>query len=315
MNIRHNLKKDVLVTSDQIIDFLKVKQLYISDNYNDNIVKSVKALSNAVEKSLCWISYKKFDLNELESSILIVSERFEDIDTNKTIIKVKDLRLAVILVINMFFIEENTPFISDNVCIDDNVILGKNCVINNNVSIGENCKVGNNVFISNNVTILPNSIIGDNVFIDVGTVIGAEGQGHIKDENNNYMQFPHISGVIVEDFVEIGANSVIVRGVLDNTKIGEFTKIGPLCVIGHNVLIGKNNMLAGNNSISGSSIIGNNCWIGLSATISDGLKIGDNAKVSIGSVVMNNISADKTVTGYLAQEHNNFLINYLRLFK
>jgi UDP-3-O-[3-hydroxymyristoyl] glucosamine N-acyltransferase len=316
MNIRTKIKQNVRISSSEIILFLKKERLYILDNNIVNSSTNITSLDNSSNTSICWIGYKSYKIESLNANILIVGETFKKTSVNKSIIYTKNPRLAIVLLINKFFLESNQKeFIAKNAIIGENVKIGKNCIINSNVVIGDDVEIGHNVMVQSNTTIMSNCIIKNNVFIESGSRIGTEGQGHIYSIDNQYIQFPHISGVVIEDNVEIGANTVVVRGVLNNTYIGKNTKIGPSCVIGHNVVIGGNSMLAGNNAIAGSCTIGDNVWIGMSASISDGLNIGDKSSITIGSVVMNNVNSLSKVTGYLAQEHDKFLINYLRIFR
>lgn len=140
--------------------------------------------------------------------------------------------------------------------------------------------------------------IGKNVIIYPGCVIGYEGEGHIaNDDNNELVRFPHYGGVVIEDDVEIFANTVIVRGAIDNTIIGKGTKIGNLSNIGHNVTIGENCMITAGVIIGGSTKIGKWVYIGINATIRDNITIGNHATIGMGAVVTKDVPDNDTVVG------------------
>lgn len=144
--------------------------------------------------------------------------------------------------------------------IGDNVTLGKNCVIHPNVSIEDGCT------------------IGDNVILHAGVVIGADGFGYVRD-TDRYIKFPQIGTVVIEDDVEIGANTCIDRGALGETRIGKGTKIDNLVQIAHNVQIGQRVIIAAQTGVSGSTVIEDDCVIG------GQVGIGDHARVLSGAII------------------------------
>jgi UDP-3-O-[3-hydroxymyristoyl] glucosamine N-acyltransferase len=162
--------------------------------------------------------------------------------------------------------------------------IGSGSKIGDNVTIGRNCVLHANVVIENGCT------IGDNVIIHAGVVIGADGFGYVRDEDR-YIKFPQIGTVVIEDNVEIGANSCIDRGALGETRIGQGTKIDNLVQIAHNVQIGKRVVIAAQTGISGSTVIEDDCVIGGQvgmgdhATVKSGAIIGSQAGVLPGKIV------------------------------
>jgi UDP-3-O-[3-hydroxymyristoyl] glucosamine N-acyltransferase len=133
--------------------------------------------------------------------------------------------------------------------------------------------------------------IGCECVIHAGTIIGADGFGFVRDGERGYVKFPQIGTVVIEDDVEIGANSCIDRGALGETRIGEGTKIDNLVQIAHNVQIGKRVVIASQTGISGSTIIEDDCIIGGQvgfgdhATVKSGAIIGSKAGVLPGKIV------------------------------
>lgn len=165
------------------------------------------------------------------------------------------------------------------------VTIGENCFVNYGTQIFDGVRIGNNVNIGKNSIIYPNCVIYDNVsighdcVIHAGAVIGADGFGYVRDGANGYVKFPQIGTVIIENDVEIGANTCIDRGALGETRIGEGTKIDNLVQIAHNVQIGKRVVIASQTGISGSTIIEDDCVIG------GQVGMGDHAKVLSGAII------------------------------
>lgn len=160
---------------------------------------------------------------------------------------------------------------------------------------------GENATIHPYVCIYPNVRVGKNVIVYSGAVIGSDGFGFAKNEQGKWEKFPHIGGVVIGDDVEIGSNTVIDRGTLDNTIIGQGTKINNLCHIGHNVEIGKNCIIGVGSYLGGSSKVGNDSWIALGAIIRNGIKVGKNVMVGMGSVVTKDIDDNCVVFGVPAK--------------
>ena len=177
------------------------------------------------------------------------------------------------------------------------VTIGENCFVNYGTQILDGARIGKNVSIGKNSIIHPNVIIYDNVaighdcVIHAGCVIGADGFGFVRDGEHGYIKFPQIGTVVIEDNVEIGANSCIDRGALGETRIGEGTKIDNLVQIAHNVQVGKRVVIAAQTGISGSTIIEDDCVIGGQvgmgdhATVKSGAIIGSQAGVLPGKIV------------------------------
>ena len=192
-----------------------------------------------------------------------------------------------------------------NVIIGKNVVIGKNSHIGSNSIIESNVKIGENCLIGSFVTI-KNSLILNNVHIQDGAKIGVKGFGFIPDQDNN-IRTPHIGRVILEEGVEIGANSTIDRGSLADTVIGKNTFLDNQVHVAHNVQIGKNCMVAGQVGFAGSTTIGDNVVVGGQAGISGHLKIGNNVKIGGGSGVINDIPDNHQVMGYPAVPLKDFV--------
>lgn len=142
---------------------------------------------------------------------------------------------------------------------------------------------------------------GKNCKIKPGAVIGYEGFGFERHPDGTPFRIPHIGKVVIGDNVEIGANTVIARGTVGDTIIGNNVKIDDCVFIAHNCQIGENTLVIAGAVICGSVTIGKNCWIGAGCRIKEKVTIGDGAIIGIGAVVIKDVPAGATVAGMKAQ--------------
>ena len=183
--------------------------------------------------------------------------------------------------------------------IGENTVIGSGCKINQNSVIGKNCRLEDNVVIYHNCTIGNNCIIGAN------TTIGATGFGYYFIDGQ-HKRIPHAGSVVIEDCVEIGANSCVDRAKFANTVIGAGTKIDNLVQIAHNVIIGKCCLIVSQAGISGSTKLGNGVVLAGQAGIKDHAVIGDMAQIGAQAGVMNDIGPNKKVVGSPAIDVRDF---------
>ena len=162
--------------------------------------------------------------------------------------------------------------IGDDSKVGDGTQLRAGAKLGDNVTVGRNCVLHPNVFVEDGCT------IGDNVILHTGVVIGSDGFGYVRD-SDAHIKFPQIGTAVIEDDVEIGANSCVDRGALGETRIGKGTKIDNLVQIAHNVQIGKRVIIAAQTGISGSTVIEDDCVIG------GQVGMGDHARVQAGAVI------------------------------
>jgi UDP-3-O-[3-hydroxymyristoyl] glucosamine N-acyltransferase len=165
--------------------------------------------------------------------------------------------------------------ITGHAAIGENTRIGSNCVVGRGVKIGRECEI------YPNVTIYAGTTLGDRVIVHAGAVLGSDGFGYVRDpESGRYEKFPQVGRLVIEDDVEIGANTTIDRGALDETRIGRGTKIDNLVHIGHNCRLAENVVIAAQTGLSGSIVIENNVvlggqvGIGEHARIEEGVMLG-----------------------------------------
>lgn len=169
-------------------------------------------------------------------------------------------------------------------CIGANVAIGAGAVV------GADCRIGADSRLYPRVTLYPRCELGQRVTVHAGAVIGADGFGYAP-QNGHWLKIPQIGRVLISDDVEIGANTTIDRGALDDTVIEEGVKLDNQIQIGHNVHIGAHSAIAGCAGIAGSTTIGKHCMIGGAAMIGGHLQIADHVVVSGGTWVTRSIEA------------------------
>lgn len=189
------------------------------------------------------------------------------------------------------------------------VKLGKNVKIYPQCYIGENVCIGDNSIIRAGVRIYEECVIGKDCRIHSGSVIGADGFGFAPCPDGTYEKIPQIGNVVIEDDVEIGANTTIDRATFGCTRIGKGTKLDNLIQVAHNVEMGKSNVVAAQAGFAGSSKIGDYNQIGGQVGVSGHIKIGDFNEIGAQSGIPNSIGSHKRIIGYPAVDARQFAKN------
>ncbi|MCX7140740.1 MAG: UDP-3-O-(3-hydroxymyristoyl)glucosamine N-acyltransferase [Proteobacteria bacterium] len=192
------------------------------------------------------------------------------------------------------------------------VKLGRGAVIGPGCQIGAGVEIGAGSRLHARVTIYPACRLGDGALLHSGAVIGADGFGIALDADR-WHKIPQIGRVVIGDDVEIGANTCIDRGALDDTVIEDGVKLDNLIQVGHNVRIGAHTAIAGCTGIAGSTRIGKHCMIGGAASIVGHLVITDRVIILAGAVVTRSILQAGTYGGHPAQDNRNWTHNMARL--
>lgn len=195
--------------------------------------------------------------------------------------------------------------VEDGATIEAGAVLGKGCavgagaIIAANAVIGTGCQIGRDSYVGSGATVL-HALIGNNVIIHAGVRIGQDGFGYVGGPRGPE-KMPQIGRVVIQDNVEIGANTTIDRGAMADTVIGEHSKIDNLVQIAHNVRVGRGCIIAGHCGLSGSVEIGDGVMMGGRVGLADHLKIGAGARLAAGSGFMNDVPAGEAWGGYPAQ--------------
>ena len=184
--------------------------------------------------------------------------------------------------------------------IEEGVTIGRNCQIYPQVYLGRGVTIGDNTTLYPGVKIYEGCSVGANCILHAGAVIGADGFGFMPNAEGGFDKIPQLGNVIIEDDVEIGANTCIDRAKTDSTIIRRGVKLDNLIQIGHNVQIGENTVSSAQTGIAGTSRVGRNCFLAGQVGIADHVTIGDRVKVGSKSGIDKNVGDDEIRLGYPA---------------
>ena len=271
--------------------------------------------------SLSFLANPKYEsfIYETKATAVIVGRDFKpekDLPENLTLIRVEDPYKSFARLLEYY-----NHLKSDKKGIEDPVFIAEGAEIGEDVYLGAFCYVGKNAVIGKGVKIYPNTYIGDNVkigkdtviyagcklygdtsigescVIHSGVVLGADGFGFAPNDADSYNKVPQIGNVVIEDFVEIGANCCIDRATLGSTVIKKGVKLDNLIQIAHNCVIEENTVIASQTGIAGSTKIGKNCMFGGQVGIVGHLNIGDKVMIQAQSGVTKSLKDGEVVMG------------------
>lgn len=272
------------------------------------IITSVATIKNAEAGDITFLCLKALRKYLPDTNATCVILKKEDLNACKTnAIVVDNPLLAYAKVATLISSTEDivptvhpTVLIDPDVSIDDSVSIGPYTVIERGAEIGKGCRIGshcfigekvslkNNVQLHNNVSVLKACKIGERTIIHPGAVIGADGFGNAND-NGQWVKIPQLGAVIIGSDVEIGANTTIDCGAIENTIIGNGVRLDNLIQIAHNVEIGDHTAIAAMTAVAGSTIIGQYCMIGGTVAISGHLTITDRVTLTGRTTVLQSI--------------------------
>ena len=289
-------------------------------------VSSFGKIEEAKPGQLAFLANPKYEdyLYATLASIVIINESLQLKQTVKTtLVRVPDAYTAFAVLLSQYqeimtqqltgiqqpsYIAKTAGygknvFIGAFAYLGENVILGNNAKIYPQVFLGDNVKIGDDTIIHAGVKIYRDCIIGNKVIIHAGSVIGSDGFGFAQQADGSFKKVPQIGNVIIEDKVEIGANTTIDRATIGSTLIKQGAKLDNLIQIAHNVEGGDSTVIAAQAGISGSTKIGKGAMIGGQAGIVGHVQIGDGVKINAQSGVSKSIDAGKAVTGSPAYDY------------
>jgi UDP-3-O-[3-hydroxymyristoyl] glucosamine N-acyltransferase len=170
---------------------------------------------------------------------------------------------------------ENSVFVGPNAVIQQGARIGAHSRLDAGVVVGAGVRIGSDCRLYPRVVLYPGTELGDRVVVHAGAVLGSDGFGYVRDNaTGEYTKFPQQGRLLIEDDVEIGANTTIDRGALEETRIGRGTKLDNLVHVGHNVSIGRHVVIAAQTGVSGSSTIADGAIVGGQVGIADHVEIG-----------------------------------------
>jgi UDP-3-O-[3-hydroxymyristoyl] glucosamine N-acyltransferase len=314
-------------TASQIASMIGAK---IEGN-SETRVTSFGKIEEATEGQLAFLANPKYEdfLYSTKASLIIINE---DLSLKEkvaaTLLRVPDAYSSFATLLQAY--EQlkagqlqgiqQPSFIGTGTTLGEKVFVGAFCYIGENVKIGNNVKLHAQVYLGDNVIIGDNTIlkpgvkignqctIGANVIVHPGTVIGSDGFGFAPQSDGTYKKVPQIGNVIIEDYVEIGANCTIDRATIGSTIIRKGVKLDNLIQIAHNVEIGENTAIAAQTGVSGSTKIGKNALIGGQVGIVGHITIADGTRINAQSGVSKSIKqSNSVVTGSPAHDYTSTL--------
>lgn len=282
----------------ELVRFLKEKDYLVRDVTIDKDIEINRfaSLAHPTPDALCWAK-KPLHMTEIpEAAVLVcLPEQEHNADRRTVMLHVKEPRRVFGEIVSRFNPETHETGISDKAVVSPTAKIGENVYIGPGTVIGDDCEIGDSTIIDANVTIYRKVTIGKNCHISSGAVIGADGHGYVLDENNRYKKIRHMGNVVIGDNVDIGANSCVDRGVLDDTTIGDNTKIDNLVQVAHNVVIGENCMITAGVVICGSCTVGDSCWLAPGAVIKNGASVASHNQIGMNAVVYRSIKQADTI--------------------
>ena len=290
-------------------------------------INSFGKIEEAQNGQLAFLANPKYEeyLYSTKASVIIINAALElKQEVTATLIRVPDAYTAFATLLSTYqkMMQQQLSGIQEPSYISKTASYGQNVFIGAFAYLGENVKVGNgtkiypNVYLGNNVKIGDNSIIhpgvkiyhdcmiGSNVIIHAGTVIGSDGFGFAPQADGSFQKVPQIGNVVIEDNVEIGANTTIDRATIGSTIIKAGAKLDNLVQIAHNVEVGNSTVIAALAGISGSTKIGKGVMIGGQAGLAGHLFVEDGSKINAQAGLGKSLKAGSSVTGSPAYDYN-----------
>lgn len=293
----------------------------------DVMVEQLAKIEEASTGSLSFLSNPKYEqyLYTTKASVVIVNDDLKlDRPISATIVRVKNAYLAFSTLLELYnkmrldktgieeraFIDTSAKigkdaYVGAFAYIDRGAVIGERCKIYPHVYIGDNVKIGDDTTLFPGVSVYFDCTIGERVIIHSGTVVGSDGFGFAPQEDGSYNKISQIGNVIIEDDVEIGANSVIDRATMGSTIIRKGVKLDNLIQIAHNVEIGQHTVIAAQSGISGSTKIGEHAVIGGQVGVVGHINIANGSQIQAQSGVNRTIAEEgKKWSGTPAAPYN-----------
>lgn len=288
----------------------------------DVAVCTVSSIEGGKEGGLAYLSNPKYEefLYTTRCSVVLVERSFEPKQSvAATLVKVDNVGACVLRLLEMYnAMKPKKTGISPRASISEKATVGENCyvgdfavieagaVIGDGAKIYPQCYVGDGVRVGRDTTlyagvkVYESCAIGERCIIHAGAVVGADGFGFAPNAQGGFDKIPQLGNVIIEDDVEIGANTCIDRAKTDSTIIHRGVKLDNLIQIGHNVQIGENTVSSAQTGIAGTSKVGRNCFLAGQVGIADHVTIGDRVKIGSKSGIDKNVADDEIRFGYPA---------------
>ena len=290
-------------------------------------VRTFAKIEEGISGSLSFLSNPKYTsyIYETRSSIVLVNSDFvPEAPIKATLIKTSNAYESLAKLMSLYesvkprkkgvspmasvaasAIVGQNVYVGPFVYIGERVVIGDNTIIEANTSVGDGATIGGDCILYSNVTVYHGCKVGNRCILHAGSVVGSDGFGFAPGADG-YDKIPQIGVAVLEDDVELGANTCIDRATMGATVVKRGVKLDNMVQVAHNVVIDEHTVMAAQSGIAGSTKVGRWCMVGGQAGISGHIKIGDQVKVGGHSGVSNNVQDGKVVMGYPAFEHAQF---------
>jgi UDP-3-O-[3-hydroxymyristoyl] glucosamine N-acyltransferase len=316
-------------TARQIADFLNGTV----EGDTETVIRDVSKIEEGKPGTLAFLANMKYEkyLYTTGASVVLVNRDFiPSREIGCTLVRVDDAYQAIAALLQLreqlkpvpagiaanAYIDSTARtgrdiFVGHFAVISSGAVIGDKVQISSQVFIGENVVIGNDTIIHPGVKIYNDCHIGSNCTLHAGVVIGSDGFGFAPQSDKNYKKIPQVGNVVIEDHVEIGANTTIDRAMLGSTIIRRGVKLDNLIQVAHNVEIGENTVIAAQSGIAGSSRIGAGCMIGGQVGIVGHLTIADGVRIAAQSGIGADIEANEVVQGSPAFQYGKYQRSYV----
>lgn len=294
--------------------------LEFSDDHIDIEIDGLHTLSESTSSQISFFNNEKYmnQLTTTKAGAVFIDEKYVDLLPKSTIALVTNEAYLKLALTSKFFAHKietkgGHPNMGEGCDIDKRVSFGKDVTLGDNVTvmagayIGDSSTIGSNTLIYPNVTIYHHTDIGENCIVHAGAVIGSDGYGFAHTKQGEHIKIYQNGNCVIEDDVEIGANTTIDRAVFGTTYIRKGTKLDNLIQIGHNCDLGQHSLMAGQAGLSGSTTTGRNVIIGGQSGTAGHLHIGDFTTITGKSGVTKSLEGGKIYAGFPAIDRISWL--------
>lgn len=297
----------------------------------DAIINNYAKIEEASEGCLTFLANPKYTpfIYQTKASVVLVRQDFvPEQPISATLIRVADPYATLAQLLNMVSAQapekvgiEQPSYVAEGVAIPEDAYIGAFAYVGRGVKLGKGVKIyphafvgdgavlGDNVTLYSGVKVYHQCVIGNRCIVHAGTVIGGDGFGFAPQPDGSYAKIAQIGNVVLEDDVEIGANSTIDRATMGSTIIRRGVKLDNLIQVAHNVEIGENTVIAAQAGIAGSTKLGKHCMVGGQVGFAGHITVGDNVSIGAQSGIPNSVGSDKRLMGYPAVNAIDFARN------
>ncbi len=291
-------------------------------------INAAAGLDLAQSGEITFLANPKYtpQVRDTKASAIFLSEDVEINRKDIAVLRSKDAYVAYTLALRAFYptpktvpsvhqsaVIDESSVVSDEAEIMANVVVGKDCVIESgakifpNVTIYDGVKIGKNSAVHSGVSIRENCEIGENCIIHNNTTIGSDGFGYAKTEDKNWLKIPQVGRVVLENDVEIGANTAIDGASVGESRIKRGVKIDNLVQIGHSCTVEEDTLICSQTGLAGSSVIGKRVVLAGQVGIAGHLKVGDDVVVTAKSATSHDVENGKVISGIPAFDNRDWL--------